>query len=101
MPLEFVIAAAGPASNAIGLLGFLALAGWLLWRFGPTLARVAGWASLWVGWACGSEGAYGYCVLFVALGVVAWGLGTIWYSRRRGYWPSALSAKIFTRFLGR
>jgi hypothetical protein len=101
MALDPVIASTGPASGAIRLLGFLAIAAWLLWWFGPTLARLAGWSSLWVAWACGSQGAYGYCVAFVVLGAIAWSGGTIWYARRRGYWPSALSAKIFTRLLGR
>jgi hypothetical protein len=34
------------------------------------------------------------------LGTLAWAWGTIWYARRRGRWPSALSAKLFTRLLG-
>jgi hypothetical protein len=96
-----LIASAGPLSGAIGLLGFLAVAAWLLWRFGPTLARVGGWCSLVVAWACGSQGGYGYCAFFAVVGVLAWGVGTVWYTRRRGYWPSALSARLFTRLLGR
>ncbi|MFZ2052491.1 MAG: hypothetical protein WB698_05645 [Solirubrobacteraceae bacterium] len=40
MALDAVIAFAGPASGAIGLLGFLAIAVWLLWRFGLTLVRL-------------------------------------------------------------
>ena len=95
------ITSTAPLSGAVGLLGFLAVAAWLLWRFGPTLARLAGWGSLWAAWACGSQGGYGYCIAFAALGVLAWGAGTVWYARRRGYWPSALSARLFTRLLGR
>ncbi len=95
------IASTDPLSGAIGVLGFLAVVAWLLWRFGPTLARVSGWCSLVVAWACGSQGGYGYCVFFAVLGVVAWGAGTVWYARRRGRWPSAFSARLFTRLLGR
>ncbi len=87
-------------ANAICLVGFLAVAGWLAWRFGPTLARVTGWCSWWVAWACGSQGGYAYCVAFLLLGALAWGTGTVWYARRRGHWPSALSARLFTRLLG-
>lgn len=31
----------------------------------------------------------------------AWGEITIWYARRRGRWPSAPSARLFARLLGR
>ena len=65
------------------------------------LARVTGWCSWWVAWACGSQGGHGHCVAFLLLGALAWGGGTIWYARRRGYWPSALSARLFARLLGR
>ena len=85
----------------IGVLGFLAVVAWIAWRFGPTLTRVTGWCSWWVAWACGSQGGYGYCVAFLLLGALAWGGGTIWYARRRGRWPSALSARLFARLLGR
>jgi hypothetical protein len=44
---------------------------WVAWRFGPTLARIAGFCFWWLGWACGSQGGYGYCVAFVLLGVLA------------------------------
>ncbi len=94
------LAAAGPLAGVICVLGLVAVAGWVAWRFGPTLARVTGWCSWWVAWACGSQGGYGYCVAFLVLGAVAWGGGTVWYARRRGRWPSALSARLFARLLG-
>lgn len=43
----------------------------------------------------------GICVLgLAAVAGWAWGGGTLWYARRRGRWPSALSARLFTRLLG-
>ena len=94
------MAAAGPLAGGVCLLGLLAVAVWVGWRFGPTLARVTGWCSWWVAWACGSGGGYGYCAVFVVLGALAWGGGTVWYARRRGRWPSAVSARLFERLLG-
>ncbi|MGH2864209.1 MAG: hypothetical protein ACRDJX_03050 [Solirubrobacteraceae bacterium] len=99
--LTVPVASPGPLAGVIGVLGFLAVVAWVGWRFGPTLARVTGWCSWWVAWACGSEGGYGYCAAFLALGALAWGGGTIWYARRRGRWPSALSARLFARLLGK
>lgn len=84
-------------SSAIALLGFLAVLAWITWRFGPTLARITGWCSWWVAWACGSEGGYGYCVAFLLFGALAWGSGTIWYARRCGHWPSRISRRLFER----
>jgi hypothetical protein len=78
----------------------LAAFSWIVWRFGPALLRIAGFCSLWVAWACGSQGGYDYGEAFLVLGTLAWGGGTVWYARRRGRWPSALSAKLFTRLLG-
>jgi hypothetical protein len=102
MPPHVVpIASPGPLAGVIGVLGLLAVVAWVGWRFGPTLARVTGWCSWWVAWACGSQGGYGYCAAFLLLGALAWGGGTIWYAKRRGRWPSALSARLFTRLLGR
>ena len=98
--LPMPMASAGPLAGMIGVLGFLAVVAWVGWRFGPTLARVTGWCSWWVAWACGSQGGYGYCVAFLLLGALAWGGGTLWYARRRGRWPSALSARLFERLLG-
>ncbi len=95
------MASPGPLAGVIGVVGFLAVVAWIGWRFGPTLTRVTGWCSWWVAWACGSQGGYGYCVAFLLLGTLAWGGGTIWYARRRGHWPSALSARLYTRLLGR
>jgi hypothetical protein len=87
--------------GTIGILGLLAASTWIAWRFGATLLRVAGFCSLWVAWACGSEGGYGYCVGFVVLGMIAWGAGTAWYAKRRGRWPSALSERLLTGLLGK
>ena len=103
MPFHVVVplASPGPLAGVIGVFGFLAVVAWVGWRFGPTLTRVTGWCSWWVAWACGSQGGYGYCVAFVLFGALAWGGGTIWYARRRGRWPSALSARLFARLLGR
>jgi hypothetical protein len=89
-----------PPAGIICVLGLVAAVAWISWRFGPTLARVSGWCSWWVAWACDSQGGYGYCVTFAVFGVLAWGVGTVWYARRRGGWPSALSARLFTRLLG-
>ena len=94
------LASAGPLAGVICVLGLLAAAAWIGWRFGPTLARVSGWCSWCVAWACGSQGGYGYCVAFAVYGVLVWSAGTVWYARRRGRWPSALSARLFTRLLG-
>ncbi len=94
------IAAAGPMAAVIAVLGFLAVAAWIAWRFGPTLARVSGWGSLWVAWACGSQGGYWYCAAFLVFGALAWCGGTLWWARRRGYWPAAASARLFGRVLG-
>ncbi len=94
------LASAGPLAGVICVLGLLATVVWVGWRFGPTLARVSGWCSWCVAWACGSQGGYGYCVAFAVYGVLAWSAGTVWYARRRGRWPSALSARLFTRLLG-
>jgi hypothetical protein len=94
------IASAGLPAGIIYVLGLIAAVAWIGWRFGPTLARVTGWCSWWVAWACGSQGGYGYCVTFAVFGMLAWGVGTVWHTRRRGRWPSTLSARLFTRLLG-
>jgi hypothetical protein len=99
--LAFPIASAGPLAGAICVLGLLGVLAWVGWRFGPTLARVVGWCSWWMAWACGSQGGYAYCAAFAVIGLLAWGGGTVWYARRRGRWPSALSARLFTRVLSR
>jgi hypothetical protein len=93
-PLAPPIATAGPMAAAITILGFVAVVAWVAWRFGRTLARVSGWGSLWVAWACGSQGGYGYCTAFLVFGALAWGGGTLWWARRRSYWPSAVSARF-------
>jgi hypothetical protein len=98
--LALPFAATAPVAAATTVLGFLAVAAWIAWRFGPTLARVSGWGSLWVAWACGSQGGYGYCAAFLVFGALAWGGGTLWWARRRGYWPSAVSARLFGHVLG-
>jgi hypothetical protein len=94
------LASAGPLAGVVCVVALLAVLAWVAWRFGPTLARLTGWCSWWVGWACGSQGGYGYCVAFVLFGALAWGVGTVWSARRRGRWPSAISARLFTRLLG-
>ncbi len=94
------VAATAPMAAAITILGFLAVAAWIAWRFGPTLARVSGWGSLWVAWACGSQGGYWYCAAFLLFGTLAWGGGTLWWAGRRGYWPSATSARLFGHLFG-
>ena len=96
-----LLVAAAPLAGAIALFGLVTTVAWLALRFGPTLVRLAGWCSWWVAWACGSQGGYGYCVGLLVLGTLAWGAGTVWYERRRGRWPSPLSAKLFTRLLRR
>jgi hypothetical protein len=93
-------ASPGPLAIVIGAIGLLAVLAWIVWRFGPTLLRVAGFCSLWVAWADGSQGGYAYCAAFLLLGAFAWGAGTHWYARRRGRWPSALSGQIMNRVLG-
>jgi hypothetical protein len=87
--------------TAITILGLFATFAWLAWRFGPTLTRLAGWCSWVTAWAAGSQGRYAYCAAFAVLGTLAWGAGTFWYARRRGCWPSPLSARLFSRLLGR
>jgi hypothetical protein len=84
--LRVSFASAGPLAGAIGILGFLIVGAWVAWRFGPTLTRITGWCCWWVAWASGSEGGYGYCFVFLLLGTLAWGGGTIWYAKRRGRW---------------
>jgi hypothetical protein len=103
MSFQLVVpmASAGPLAGVICVLGLLGALAWVGWRFGPTLARITGWCSWWVAWACGSQGGYGYCVAFLLFGALAWGSGTVWYARRRGRWPSAISARLFARLLGR
>ena len=95
--LTIPLGTAGPLAGVICVLGLLAAFAWVAWRFGPTLTRTAGWCSWWVAWACGGQGGYGYCAAFAVFGALAWGAGTLWYARRRGRWPSALSARLLTR----
>jgi hypothetical protein len=87
----------GVLASVIAIGGFVCLFAWVAWRFGPALMRFCGLASWWVGWACGSQGAYGYMVFFLIFGTAVWSVGTVWYYARRGYWPSRLSQRIFTR----
>jgi hypothetical protein len=83
----------------ISVSGLLAAFAWIAWRFGPTLLRLGGCCSWWAAWACGSQGGYGYSAIFLLTGTLAWATGTIWYARRRGRWPSALSGRLFTAVL--
>jgi hypothetical protein len=96
VPIAFV----GPLARVISLVGFLAVVAWVAWRFGPTLSRLAGWCSWCVAWACGSQGGYGYCAAFLALGTLTWGVGTVWYANRRRRWPSPISGRLLTHVLG-
>jgi len=100
-PAATTVASSSLLESAITLLGLLGIAAWLAWRFGPTLLRLGGWCSWWVAWACGSQGGYADGATLMLLGIVAWSVGTLWYARRRGRWPSPLSAKLFTRLLRR
>lgn len=101
MPPHVVpVASPGPLAGVVGVLVLLMAAAWVAWRFGPTLLRVGGWCSWCVAWACGSQGGYGYCVALLALGTFTWGMGTIWYAKRRGRWPSAISERLLARGLG-
>jgi hypothetical protein len=84
----------------IGIAGALLALGWVLWRFGPTLARAFGLAWSWAGWMCALAGGWTYAVVLVAVGALAWATGTLWYARRRGHWPSVLSARLFARLFG-
>jgi hypothetical protein len=90
---------AGALASIIAIGGFVCLFAWVAWRFGPTLMRFCGLASWWAGWACGSQGGFGYMIFLVILGTLSWGVGTIWYHARRGRWPSLLSQRLFTRSL--
>ena len=90
----------GAFAGVISAVGLLAASAWLAWRFGSTLLRLTGWCSWCVAWVCGSQGGYGYCAAFLALGTLTWGVGTIWYANRRGWWPSPISGRLLTRVLG-
>jgi hypothetical protein len=102
VPLLFAVPVASPdpLANVISALGMPAVLAWVAWRFGPTLTRLAGWCLVWLAWACGSQGGYGCCAAFGLLGALVWAGGTIWYARRRGRWPSTLSAKLVARLPG-
>jgi hypothetical protein len=90
-----------PLVGMISILGMLAAAARIAWRFGPTLARLTCWCSWWVSWAAGSQGGYGYCVAFLLLGTLAWAVVTLWYAHRRGRWPSPISARLLERLFRR
>jgi hypothetical protein len=89
----------GVLASIVAVGGLLCLFAWIAWRYGPTLTRFVGVGSWWAGWACGSQGGYGYMVFFLILGTGSWSAGTIWFHARRGYWPSLLSQRLFTRLL--
>ncbi len=105
-PVHLVPAFAGAAGSPgvlagiIGVAGCVMVLGWVLWRFGATLARGSGLASCVLAWLIGMEGGSGYAAFFLVLGVVLWGGGTIAFASRRGYWPSSLTARVFERVLG-
>ena len=100
-PLAAAAAAGGSTVTEwiFGIGGLLLVFAWIGWRFGPAIARYCGWAFWWIGWACGIEGGYAYAIFFLILGTASWATGTIWYAARRGYWPSLLSQRLFTRVL--
>ena len=58
----------GALASLVAVGGFVCLFAWVAWRFGPTLMRFCGIASWWAGWACGSQGGYGYMVFLLILG---------------------------------
>jgi hypothetical protein len=95
------IASPGPLAGVISVFGLLATFAWIVWRFGPTLLRVAGWSWWSAAWACGSLGGCGHFAFLLVLGVLAWAAGTVWYARRRGRWPSPLSRRLLERALGK
>lgn len=86
-------------ASIVAISGLVCVFVWVAWRFGPTLTRYCGIASWWAAWACGSQGGYGYMLLLLILGTGSWAVGTLWYVKRRGHWPSPLSQRIFTRTL--
>jgi hypothetical protein len=87
----------GGIAAAVAILGLVAVLAWASYRYGPTITRATGMAMWWTAWACGSEGAFGYMSVLLALGTSLWAGGTIWYARRRGHWPSPVSARLLGR----
>jgi hypothetical protein len=102
MPLDSVtpLAAAGPLAGAICVLGLVAVAGWGCVALRADVGARHGLVLVVGGVGVRQPGRLRYCVAFLVLGAAAWGGGTLWYARRRGRWPSALSARLFTRVLG-
>jgi hypothetical protein len=94
------IASQGFVEGAVSVIGLLAGLALVAWHFGPTLLRTAGFCSLWVAWAWGSQDGLGYCATFLVLGALAWPGGTLWYAKRRARWPSVLSGRILSCVLG-
>jgi hypothetical protein len=84
------------AGTVIAAGGVLLVLAWVAWRYGPTISRVWGFGCWAIGWVLASQGAIGLSIAFLLWGGVSWAIGTAWYSRRRGYWPSAISARLFT-----
>jgi hypothetical protein len=89
----------GVIAAVVALGGIVALFSWIVYRHGPALARAAGIGLWWVGWACGSQGAIGYMAGLVVIGTILWAGGTLWYAKRRGHWPSPISARLLDRYL--
>ena len=87
----------GLAAALVGIAGGVAVAAWIIYRYGPTLGRFAGIAFWWAAWCCGSQGGFGYMAFLLILGTALWAGGTIWYAKRRGYWPSRISARLLDR----
>jgi hypothetical protein len=79
----------------IAVGGLLLVLAWVAWRYGPTISRVWGFGCWAIGWLLASQDAIGLSIALLLWGTASWAIGTAWYSRRRGYWPSAISARLF------
>lgn len=84
-------------ASLVAIGGLVCVLTWIGYRFGPTLLRYGGLGAWWAGWACGSQGGYGYMLFLLILGTLSWAIGTLWYHRRRDRWPSPISQRLLTR----
>jgi hypothetical protein len=98
------LAAAGSLSSVlaalVSIIGVLAVVACVVYRYGPTLCRITGIAWWWAAWACGSQGGFGYMVILLLLGSATWATGAIWHSKRTGYWPSRIAARVLDPLVG-
>jgi len=101
LPVSSPTGLSGTLAGVITVTGFVAAATWIIYRFGPAIARLVGIATWWAAWACGSQGALSYMAVLLVLGTALWATGTIWYAKRRGHWPSPISARLLDRNRGR